>query len=253
MGARLWLMGWCVRTATRSGIGFRASNGRSIHLSSRATHLDRGAASGTIVTTRLQESALYGGAISGRGPRYCPSIEDKIVKFPDAVRHQIFPRAGGPGHSEIYVNAYRLRFLQTSSSACCGRSPARTSGNDSAGLRDRVRLLPTDATPPDASKPERLRDCSWLARSTGHWLRGSSRPRRRRRLSMPLPERGRLRDRHSARPSVHRLTSGRPGDAGVDEPYRLFTSRAEIRLVLRQINALTQADRLGGAAGAAES
>src|SRR2546425_6121495 len=43
-----------------------------------------------IIERHLKESALYGGAISGRGPRYCPSVEDKIVKFPDAKRHQVF-------------------------------------------------------------------------------------------------------------------------------------------------------------------
>ena len=43
-----------------------------------------------IIQRHIQESALYGGAISGRGPRYCPSVEDKIVKFPSAQRHQIF-------------------------------------------------------------------------------------------------------------------------------------------------------------------
>jgi tRNA uridine 5-carboxymethylaminomethyl modification enzyme len=43
-----------------------------------------------LVRGHLADSALYGGEISGRGPRYCPSIEDKIVKFPDAPRHQIF-------------------------------------------------------------------------------------------------------------------------------------------------------------------
>src|SRR5258707_245485 len=43
-----------------------------------------------IIQRHLKESALYGGAISGRGPRYCPSVEDKIVKFPEAKRHQIF-------------------------------------------------------------------------------------------------------------------------------------------------------------------
>ena len=50
------------------------------------------------------QSALYGGAISGRGPRYCPSIEDKIVKFPDAERHQIFLEPEGLETSELYVN-----------------------------------------------------------------------------------------------------------------------------------------------------
>src|SRR5207247_3083143 len=42
-----------------------------------------------IIRRHLKESALYGGAIASRGPRYCPSVEDKIVKFPDARRHQV--------------------------------------------------------------------------------------------------------------------------------------------------------------------
>ena len=57
-----------------------------------------------LVAERLQESALYGGAISGRGPRYCPSIEDKIVKFPDAPRHQLFLEPEGADTREMYVN-----------------------------------------------------------------------------------------------------------------------------------------------------
>ncbi|HVD33296.1 MAG TPA: tRNA uridine-5-carboxymethylaminomethyl(34) synthesis enzyme MnmG, partial [Gemmatimonadales bacterium] len=57
-----------------------------------------------IVRRHLQDSALYGGAITSRGPRYCPSIEDKIVKFPDAARHQIFLEPEGLDTSEMYVN-----------------------------------------------------------------------------------------------------------------------------------------------------
>ncbi|HXD22879.1 MAG TPA: FAD-dependent oxidoreductase, partial [Gemmatimonadaceae bacterium] len=49
-----------------------------------------GAPTKDIVSTHLRESAMYGGAISARGPRYCPSIEDKILRFPDAERHQVF-------------------------------------------------------------------------------------------------------------------------------------------------------------------
>ncbi len=51
-----------------------------------------------VIEQNLGESALYGGAISGRGPRYCPSIEDKIVKFRDAERHQIFLEPEGTRH-----------------------------------------------------------------------------------------------------------------------------------------------------------
>src|SRR5688500_14298910 len=57
-----------------------------------------------IIQRHLQESALYGGAISGRGPRYCPSVEDKIVKFPAAKRHQIFLEPEGLDTTELYVN-----------------------------------------------------------------------------------------------------------------------------------------------------
>ena len=47
---------------------------------------------------------MYGGAIASRGPRYCPSVEDKVVKFPDAERHQIFLEPEGLDTSELYVN-----------------------------------------------------------------------------------------------------------------------------------------------------
>src|SRR3954469_10331049 len=57
-----------------------------------------------IIQRHLNESALYGGAISGRGPRYCPSVEDKIVKFPAAKRPQIFLEPEGLDTSELYVN-----------------------------------------------------------------------------------------------------------------------------------------------------
>src|SRR5205809_4779436 len=57
-----------------------------------------------IIERHLKESALYGGAISGRGPRYCPSVEDKVVKFPDAKRHQVFLEPEGLDTAELYVN-----------------------------------------------------------------------------------------------------------------------------------------------------
>src|SRR2546426_217467 len=57
-----------------------------------------------IIRRHLHESALYGGAVSGRGPRYCPSVEDKVVKFPDAARHQVFLEPEGLDTHELYVN-----------------------------------------------------------------------------------------------------------------------------------------------------
>ena len=86
---------------------------------------------------------MYGGAISGAGPRYCPSVEDKIVKFPDAERHQIFLEPEGHDTHELYVNGlstslpapFSWRFLH--SVPGLERAP-----DDPRGLRHRVRLLP---------------------------------------------------------------------------------------------------------------
>ncbi len=57
-----------------------------------------------IIRENLERSAMYGGAIGARGPRYCPSVEDKIVKFPDVERHQIFLEPEGHDTDELYVN-----------------------------------------------------------------------------------------------------------------------------------------------------
>ena len=62
-----------------------------------------------IVEKHLHESALYGGAISGRGPRYCPSIEDKIVKFKNAENHQVFLEPEGLETNECTSTGFRLR------------------------------------------------------------------------------------------------------------------------------------------------
>ena len=56
------------------------------------------------MATHIGESAMYGGAIATRGPRYCPSVEDKIVRFPDAARHQLFLEPEGLETAELYVN-----------------------------------------------------------------------------------------------------------------------------------------------------
>ncbi len=80
-----------------------------------------GEATKQVIRDSLGQSALYGGAIASRGPRYCPSVEDKIVKFPDAGRHQVFLEPEGLDTSEIYLNglstslpvSVQLEFLRT--------------------------------------------------------------------------------------------------------------------------------------------
>ncbi len=63
-----------------------------------------GATGKEIVEANIAKSAMYGGAIASRGPRYCPSVEDKIVKFPAAERHQLFLEPEGHDTTELYVN-----------------------------------------------------------------------------------------------------------------------------------------------------
>jgi tRNA uridine 5-carboxymethylaminomethyl modification enzyme len=62
------------------------------------------AATHAAIKRNLDKSPLFGGKIKGIGPRYCPSIEDKVVKFPDRTRHQFFLEPEGVETTEIYVN-----------------------------------------------------------------------------------------------------------------------------------------------------
>ncbi len=64
------------------------------------------ASTAALIKSNLHKSPLYGGVIKGVGPRYCPSIEDKIVKFPEKERHQIFLEPEGIATDEIYVNGF---------------------------------------------------------------------------------------------------------------------------------------------------
>src|SRR6266511_3025050 len=166
-----------------------------------------------IIRSHLRESALYGGAISGRGPRYCPSVEDKIVKFPDAKRHQVFLEPEGLDTTELYVNglstslpiAVQLEFL---------RAGPRAREDDAPGLCDRVRLLP--AHPAHAlarGEGSRAPVLRWADQRHDR-LRGSGRPRRRggdQRCSAYSGQRA-----GGPRPGrrLHRGARGRPGHPG---------------------------------------
>ena len=192
-----------------------------------------------IIRAHLQESALYGGAISGRGPRYCPSVEDKIVKFPDAKRHQVFLEPEGLDTSELYVNglstslpvSVQLEFLR----AVPGLENARMTRPGYAIEYDYY--PPTQLTPWLETKPvEHLFFAGQINGTTGYEeaagqgvVAGINAVRRIR----------------GAEPVVLGRDDGYIGvlvddlvTRGVDEPYRLFTSRSEFRLLLRQDNAL---------------
>jgi len=203
-----------------------------------------------IIRAHLKESALYGGAISGRGPRYCPSVEDKIVKFPDAKRHQVFLEPEGLDTHELYVNGLstslpvpvQLEFLR----AVPGLERAKMTRPGYAIEYDYY--PPTQLTPWLETKPvEHLFFAGQINGTTGYEeaagqgvMAGINAVRRIRGAEPVILGR----DAAYIGVLVDDLVT-----RGVDEPYRLFTSRSEFRLSLRQDNALRRlaplAERLG--------
>jgi len=192
-----------------------------------------------IISSHLDQSALYGGAIAGRGPRYCPSIEDKIVKFPEAPRHQVFLEPEGLDTSEVYVNG-----LSTSLPPDVQLAFLRTI----PGLQTVRMTRPGYAIEYDYFPPTQLKPTLELRALPGLFLAGQVNG------TTGYEEaagQGVAAGLNAAATALDRepVTLGRDTafigvlvddlvNCGVDEPYRLFTSRSEYRLLLRQDNAL---------------
>ena len=192
-----------------------------------------------IITRHIKESALYGGAISGRGPRYCPSIEDKIVRFPEARRHQVFLEPEGLDTNEMYVNG-----LSTSLPPAIQLSYLRSvPGLEAVEMTRPGYAIEYDYFPPTQLQPSlelkgipglffagQINGTTGYEEAAGQGVVAGLNAAA---LALDLEPVQFKRDEAFIGVLVDDLIT-----RGVDEPYRLFTSRAEFRLLLRQDNAL---------------
>ncbi|HZJ01636.1 MAG TPA: tRNA uridine-5-carboxymethylaminomethyl(34) synthesis enzyme MnmG [Gemmatimonadaceae bacterium] len=208
------------------------------------THLD--APGKKIIEENIGLSAMYGGAITARGPRYCPSVEDKVVRFPEAERHQLFLEPEGHDTTELYVNG-----LSTSLPAPVQLDIMRSvPGLENVRMNRAGYAIEYDYYPPtqldSTLEVKAIRGLFFAGQingTTGYEEAAGQ---------------GVLAGINAGRAALgnDRLILGRETSyigvlvddlvtCGVDEPYRLFTSRSEFRLTVRQDNAI---QRLGGIA-----
>ena len=186
----------------------------------------------------LKYSPLYTGRIKGKGPRYCPSVEDKIVTFADKQSHQLFLEPEGWDTNEYYINGFASSLnLETQINAL----------HEISGLKDVVIYRPGYAIEYDFFQPTQLRPNLETKKISGLFFAGqingttgyeeAAAQGLLAGINAVLKLRGEnpfilKRDEAYIGVLIDDLVT-----KGVDEPYRMFTSRAEYRILLRQDNA----------------
>jgi tRNA uridine 5-carboxymethylaminomethyl modification enzyme len=187
-----------------------------------------------IIRDNIHQSPLYGGKITGKGPRYCPSIEDKVVRFPDRERHQIFIEPEGSNTEEMYLNGLSSSLPEDVQDKFTRTLP---------GLKDVEIMRPAYAVEYDYIDPLQLLPSLECIRWKGLFIAGQTN-------GTSGYEEAACQGLIAGINAAQRLKGEKPlilsraesytgvliddlVTKGTKEPYRMFTSRAEHRLNMR--------------------